>query len=99
MADKKPVSAHPLLGDDVMPAQSSSLRRLRGNPHNGLRVRHRRVVQSYTLGLRRVRRGPYLAPFDEPANPRILADLASHAEARGWDGMVDRVFTMWPHEG
>jgi len=40
-----------------------------------------------------MRRGLYLAPFDELANPRILADLASHAEARGWDGMFlwDRI--------
>jgi hypothetical protein len=40
-----------------------------------------------------MRRGLYLAPFDELANPRILADLASHAEARGRDGMFlwDRI--------
>jgi alkanesulfonate monooxygenase SsuD/methylene tetrahydromethanopterin reductase-like flavin-dependent oxidoreductase (luciferase family) len=40
-----------------------------------------------------MKRGLYLAPFDELANPRVLADLASHAEARGWDGLFlwDRI--------
>lgn len=43
-----------------------------------------------------MRRGLYLAPFDELANPRVLADIASHAEARGWDGLFlwDRI--MYP---
>lgn len=36
---------------------------------------------------------PYLAPFDELANPRLLADLARLAESRGWDGLFlwDRI--------
>jgi alkanesulfonate monooxygenase SsuD/methylene tetrahydromethanopterin reductase-like flavin-dependent oxidoreductase (luciferase family) len=40
-----------------------------------------------------MKRGLYLAPFDELANPRVLADLAGHAEARGWDGLFiwDRI--------
>ena len=40
-----------------------------------------------------MRRGLYLAPFDELADPRVLADLASHAEAHGWDGLFlwDRI--------
>lgn len=43
-----------------------------------------------------MRRGLYLAPFDELANPRVLADIASLAEARGWDGLFlwDRI--MYP---
>jgi alkanesulfonate monooxygenase SsuD/methylene tetrahydromethanopterin reductase-like flavin-dependent oxidoreductase (luciferase family) len=46
-----------------------------------------------------MRRGLYLAPFDELANPRVLADVASHAEARGWDGLFlwDRI-TYPPRE-
>jgi alkanesulfonate monooxygenase SsuD/methylene tetrahydromethanopterin reductase-like flavin-dependent oxidoreductase (luciferase family) len=40
-----------------------------------------------------MRRGLYLAPFDELADPRVLADLASDAEAHGWDGLFlwDRI--------
>jgi alkanesulfonate monooxygenase SsuD/methylene tetrahydromethanopterin reductase-like flavin-dependent oxidoreductase (luciferase family) len=38
------------------------------------------------------RRAIYLAPFDECADPRRLADLAARAEARGWDG-----FFLWDH--
>jgi alkanesulfonate monooxygenase SsuD/methylene tetrahydromethanopterin reductase-like flavin-dependent oxidoreductase (luciferase family) len=37
-----------------------------------------------------VKRGLYLPPFDELANSLVLADLARHAEARGWDG-----FFLW----
>jgi alkanesulfonate monooxygenase SsuD/methylene tetrahydromethanopterin reductase-like flavin-dependent oxidoreductase (luciferase family) len=45
-----------------------------------------------------VRRGLYLAPFDELANPRLLADLASLAESRGWEGLFlwDRI--IYPPE-
>jgi alkanesulfonate monooxygenase SsuD/methylene tetrahydromethanopterin reductase-like flavin-dependent oxidoreductase (luciferase family) len=39
-----------------------------------------------------VRRGIYVAPFDELADPRVVADLAARAEARGWDG-----FFVWDH--
>ena len=38
------------------------------------------------------RRAIYLAPFDECADPRLLAELAARAEARGWDG-----FFLWDH--
>jgi alkanesulfonate monooxygenase SsuD/methylene tetrahydromethanopterin reductase-like flavin-dependent oxidoreductase (luciferase family) len=38
------------------------------------------------------RRAIYLAPFDECFDPRLLADLAVRAEARGWDG-----FFLWDH--
>ena len=40
-----------------------------------------------------MKRGLYLAPFDELANPRLLADLARAAEAAGWDGLFlwDRI--------
>src|SRR5271168_3630311 len=31
-------------------------------------------------------------PFDELADPRVLADLAAAAEERGWDG-----FFVWDH--
>ena len=39
-----------------------------------------------------VKRGIFLAPFDELVDPRTLADLAVMAEARGWDG-----FFLWDH--
>jgi alkanesulfonate monooxygenase SsuD/methylene tetrahydromethanopterin reductase-like flavin-dependent oxidoreductase (luciferase family) len=40
-----------------------------------------------------MKRGLYLAPFDELADPRVLADLASRAEARDWHGLFlwDRI--------
>lgn len=41
---------------------------------------------------RRPRRGLFLAPFDELADPRVLIDLAVAAEARGWDGVF-----LWDH--
>ncbi len=37
-------------------------------------------------------RGLFLAPFDELAGPRLLGELAQHAEDRGWDG-----FFLWDH--
>jgi alkanesulfonate monooxygenase SsuD/methylene tetrahydromethanopterin reductase-like flavin-dependent oxidoreductase (luciferase family) len=37
-------------------------------------------------------RGIYVAPFDELADPRIVARLAARAEERGWDG-----FFLWDH--
>jgi alkanesulfonate monooxygenase SsuD/methylene tetrahydromethanopterin reductase-like flavin-dependent oxidoreductase (luciferase family) len=39
-----------------------------------------------------VKRGIFLAPFDELADPRLLAQLAAAAEERGWDG-----FFVWDH--
>ena len=39
-----------------------------------------------------VKRGIFLAPFDELADPRLLAELATSAEAAGWDG-----FFLWDH--
>src|SRR5918992_1389007 len=38
------------------------------------------------------RRGIYLAPFGELADPRRVAALAARAEERGWDG-----FFVWDH--
>jgi hypothetical protein len=40
-----------------------------------------------------MKRGLYLAPFDELADPRLLAELATVAESRGWDGLFlwDRI--------
>jgi len=40
-----------------------------------------------------MRRGLYLAPFDELADPRVLADVAARAEAHGWSGIFlwDRI--------
>jgi alkanesulfonate monooxygenase SsuD/methylene tetrahydromethanopterin reductase-like flavin-dependent oxidoreductase (luciferase family) len=40
-----------------------------------------------------MKRGLYLAPFDELADPRLLAELAGRAESRGWDGLFlwDRI--------
>jgi alkanesulfonate monooxygenase SsuD/methylene tetrahydromethanopterin reductase-like flavin-dependent oxidoreductase (luciferase family) len=37
-------------------------------------------------------RGIYLAPFGELVDPRVLAELATRAEARGWNG-----FFLWDH--
>jgi alkanesulfonate monooxygenase SsuD/methylene tetrahydromethanopterin reductase-like flavin-dependent oxidoreductase (luciferase family) len=38
------------------------------------------------------RRGIFVAPFDELADARMLADLAVRAERAGWDG-----FFLWDH--
>jgi alkanesulfonate monooxygenase SsuD/methylene tetrahydromethanopterin reductase-like flavin-dependent oxidoreductase (luciferase family) len=38
------------------------------------------------------RRGIFVAPFDELADAQLLADLATRAEAAGWDG-----FFLWDH--
>ena len=38
------------------------------------------------------RRGIYVAPFDELAEPTTLAKLAQRAEQRGWEG-----FFLWDH--
>ncbi len=38
------------------------------------------------------RRGIFVAPFDELADPRVIAELAQDAEAAGWDG-----FFLWDH--
>ena len=39
-----------------------------------------------------VKRGIFLAPFDELVDPNTLAELAAEAEERGWDG-----FFLWDH--
>jgi alkanesulfonate monooxygenase SsuD/methylene tetrahydromethanopterin reductase-like flavin-dependent oxidoreductase (luciferase family) len=39
-----------------------------------------------------VKRGIFLAPFDELVGARTLAELARSAESRGWDG-----FFLWDH--
>jgi alkanesulfonate monooxygenase SsuD/methylene tetrahydromethanopterin reductase-like flavin-dependent oxidoreductase (luciferase family) len=39
-----------------------------------------------------VKRGIFVAPFGELAEPRLIADLAAATEARGWDG-----FFVWDH--
>jgi alkanesulfonate monooxygenase SsuD/methylene tetrahydromethanopterin reductase-like flavin-dependent oxidoreductase (luciferase family) len=41
---------------------------------------------------RRPRRGLFLAPFDELADPWVLVELAEAAESRGWDGVF-----LWDH--
>jgi alkanesulfonate monooxygenase SsuD/methylene tetrahydromethanopterin reductase-like flavin-dependent oxidoreductase (luciferase family) len=41
---------------------------------------------------RSLRRGLFLAPFDELADPLVLVDLAVHAESKGWDGLF-----LWDH--
>ena len=45
-----------------------------------------------------MKRGLYLAPFDELADPGLLANLARRAESRGWEGLFlwDRV--IYPPE-
>jgi alkanesulfonate monooxygenase SsuD/methylene tetrahydromethanopterin reductase-like flavin-dependent oxidoreductase (luciferase family) len=39
-----------------------------------------------------LKRGLFLAPFDELADPRVVVELAMEAEARGWDGIF-----LWDH--
>ena len=39
-----------------------------------------------------VKRGIFVAPFDELVEPRLMAELAQLAETRGWDG-----FFVWDH--
>jgi alkanesulfonate monooxygenase SsuD/methylene tetrahydromethanopterin reductase-like flavin-dependent oxidoreductase (luciferase family) len=39
-----------------------------------------------------VKRGIFLAPFDDLVDPRLLGELAQSAEARGWEG-----FFLWDH--
>lgn len=39
-----------------------------------------------------VNRAVFVAPFDELVEPRLLAELAERAEAKGWDG-----FFLWDH--
>lgn len=39
-----------------------------------------------------MRRGIFLAPFDDVSDPRLVAELAADAEAAGWDG-----FFVWDH--
>jgi alkanesulfonate monooxygenase SsuD/methylene tetrahydromethanopterin reductase-like flavin-dependent oxidoreductase (luciferase family) len=39
-----------------------------------------------------VKRGIFVAPFDELMDPRLLAELAQRAEGSGWDG-----FFLWDH--
>ena len=53
----------------------------------------RAAMQPTTTGSAAIRRGLYLAPFDDLAEPRVMADLAAHAEARGWDAIFlwDRI--------
>jgi alkanesulfonate monooxygenase SsuD/methylene tetrahydromethanopterin reductase-like flavin-dependent oxidoreductase (luciferase family) len=38
------------------------------------------------------KRGIFVAPFDELVDPETVAELAGHAEERGWDG-----FFLWDH--
>lgn len=39
-----------------------------------------------------MKRGLFIAPFDELVDPRLLADLAAGAQERGWDGIF-----LWDH--
>ena len=39
-----------------------------------------------------VKRGVFIAPFDELVEPRLVAELASRAEERGWEGCF-----VWDH--
>ncbi|HET6865386.1 MAG TPA: LLM class flavin-dependent oxidoreductase [Solirubrobacteraceae bacterium] len=45
-----------------------------------------------TSRARRPRRGLFLAPFDELADPWVLVELAVAAESHGWDGVF-----LWDH--
>jgi alkanesulfonate monooxygenase SsuD/methylene tetrahydromethanopterin reductase-like flavin-dependent oxidoreductase (luciferase family) len=57
------------------------------------RLRRRRVRRDAIFARRAMKRGLYVAPFDELADPRLLAELAMVAESRGWDGLFlwDRI--------
>src|SRR3954469_23970122 len=67
-------------------------------PGHGLRRRHLRPARlqgdprARHLHRELVRRGIYVAPFDELSEPALVADLAARAEARGWEG-----FFVWDH--
>ncbi len=39
-----------------------------------------------------IKRGIFVAPFDELVEPRLVAELAARAEERGWDGLF-----VWDH--
>lgn len=39
-----------------------------------------------------MKRGLFIAPFDELVDPRVMADVATAAEERGWDGLF-----VWDH--
>ena len=39
-----------------------------------------------------MKRGLFVAPFDELVDPRVMAGVAAAAEARGWDGLF-----VWDH--
>src|SRR6202035_2587276 len=59
-----------------------------GQPEtDGDRIQHMDRVMPVT-----VKRGIYLAPFDELVEPNLLVELAQRAEAGGWDG-----FFLWDH--
>ena len=49
-------------------------------------------AETGTAATGRVRRGLYVAPFDELADPRTLLKLAVEAEEHSWDG-----FFLWDH--
>ena len=53
----------------------------------------RQAAMHPTIGSPTFRRGLYLAPFDELADPHVMTDLAARAEARGWDAIFlwDRI--------
>jgi alkanesulfonate monooxygenase SsuD/methylene tetrahydromethanopterin reductase-like flavin-dependent oxidoreductase (luciferase family) len=39
-----------------------------------------------------MKRGLFIAPFDELVDPRVMADVAAAAEEKGWDGLF-----VWDH--
>ena len=36
-----------------------------------------------------MKRGLFIAPFDELVDPRVMAEAAAAAESAGWDGLYD----------
>ncbi len=44
------------------------------------------------MGPTAVKRGIFVAPFDELARPQLLMELASRMEELGWDGLF-----LWDH--
>jgi alkanesulfonate monooxygenase SsuD/methylene tetrahydromethanopterin reductase-like flavin-dependent oxidoreductase (luciferase family) len=73
------------------PQQKRSSRRLQIGFGQRWRAEYRTILNASSTD-RVLRRGLFLAPFDELADPVALMELAILAESRGWDGLF-----LWDH--